>query len=85
MCKVTSRIIGLIHSLIHFFVGSQIHDHDVPRTEKEEDVEKEGPTDMNYLFYAYTVTTYNQFMNGADEFTETDTKLLSVFGKILLT
>ncbi|KAJ8660119.1 hypothetical protein O0I10_003978 [Lichtheimia ornata] len=70
-------------SLLHWFVTMcKIHDHDVPRTEKEEDVEKEGPTDMNYLFYAYTVTTYNQFMNGADEFTETDTKLLSVFEEL---
>lgn len=65
-------------------MGSQIYDHEMSRIEKEEEEEKGGPTDMNDLFYAYTVTTYNEFMNGADEFTETDAKLKSVFGNILL-
>ncbi|KAI7879576.1 hypothetical protein K492DRAFT_237833 [Lichtheimia hyalospora FSU 10163] len=70
-------------SLLHWFVTMcKIYDHEMARTEKEEEEEKEGPTDMNDLFYAYTVTTYNEFMNGADDFTETDAKLKSVFEEL---
>ncbi|CDH49430.1 spindle pole body protein ndc80 [Lichtheimia corymbifera JMRC:FSU:9682] len=70
-------------SLLHWFVTMcKIYDHEMSRIEKEEEEEKGGPTDMNDLFYAYTVTTYNEFMNGADEFTETDAKLKSVFEEL---
>lgn len=51
---------------------------------EEEEEEEEGPTDMYDLFYDYTVRTYNEFMNGADEFPETDARLNAHFGNVIL-